>query len=54
MAPTTIADESECCLRTGDAGPIGNPWPGDIIERGRRHPDLRGELVKEVLVRRSE
>jgi hypothetical protein len=28
---------------------MGDPWPGDIIERGRRqHADLRGALVEEV------
>jgi hypothetical protein len=49
MALTTIADEVERYLRTGDADMMGDPWPGDIIERGRRqHADLRGALVEEV------
>ncbi len=49
MALTTIADEVERYLRTGDADMMGDPWPGDIIERGRRqHADLRGALVAEV------
>jgi len=49
MALTTIADEVERYLRTGDADIMGDSWPGDIIERGRRqHADLRGALVEEV------
>jgi hypothetical protein len=46
---STIADEIERYLRTGDADMMGNPWPGDILERGRRqHADLRGALLEEV------
>jgi hypothetical protein len=49
MALTTIAEEIERYLRTGDADMLGDPWPGDIIERGRRqHADLRGALIEEV------
>lgn len=49
MALTTIADEIERYLRTGDADMMGDPWPGDILERGRRQrADLRGALVEEV------
>lgn len=46
---STIADEIERYLRTGDADMMGNPWPGDILERGRRqHADIRGALLEEV------
>ena len=31
-----ISDEIERYLRTGEADMIGNPWAGDIMERGRR------------------
>lgn len=45
----TIADEIERYLRTGDADMMGHPWPGDIMERGRRqHADIRGALLAEV------
>jgi len=44
-----IAGEIERYLRTGEADMMGNAWPGDIMERGRRqHADLRGALVEEV------
>jgi hypothetical protein len=46
---STIADEIERYLRTGEADMMGNPWPGDIMERGRRqHADIRGALLEEV------
>jgi len=46
---STIADEIERYLRTGDADMDGWVWPGDFMERGRRqHADLRGALVEEV------
>ena len=46
---STIADEIERFLRTGDADMDGWAWPGDFMERGRRqHADLRGALVEEV------
>lgn len=46
---STIADEIERYLRTGGADMMGNPWPGDIMERGRRqHADIRGALLEEV------
>ncbi len=46
---STIADEIERYLRTGDADMMGDPWPGDILERGRRqHADIRGALLAEV------
>jgi hypothetical protein len=46
---STIADEIERYLRTGDADMMGHPWPGDIMERGRRqHADIRGALLEEV------
>jgi hypothetical protein len=46
---STIADEIERYLRTGDADMDGWAWPGDFMERGRRqHADLRGALVEEV------
>lgn len=48
-ASSTIADEIERYLRTGEADMMGNPWPGDIMERGRRqHADIRGALLAEV------
>ncbi|QRK08630.1 hypothetical protein JQX13_00070 [Archangium violaceum] len=49
MSPPTVAEEIERYLRTGDADMLGDAWPGDIMERGRRqHADLRGALVEEV------
>lgn len=46
---STIADEIERYLSTGEADMMGNPWPGDIMERGRRqHADIRGALLAEV------
>jgi hypothetical protein len=46
---STIADEIERYLRTGDAGMDAWAWPGDFMERARRqHADLRGALVEEV------
>ena len=50
MRPSpAIADEIERYLRTGDADMMGNPWPGDLLERGRRqHADIRGALLEEV------
>ncbi len=46
---STVADEIERYLRTGDADMTGHPWPGDIMERGRRqHADIRGALLEEV------
>jgi hypothetical protein len=30
---SSIADDIERYLRTGDADMMGNPWPGDITER---------------------
>ena len=46
---STIADEIERYLRTGDADMMGHPWPGDVMERGRRqHADIRGALLEEV------
>lgn len=48
-ASSTIADEIERYLRTGDAVMMGHSWPGDIMERGRRqHADIRGALLAEV------
>lgn len=48
-ASSTIADEIERYLRTGEADMMGNPWPGDLMERGRRqHADIRGALLAEV------
>ncbi len=45
----SIADEIERYLRTGEADMMGNPWPGDIMERGgRQHADIRGALLEEV------
>jgi hypothetical protein len=45
----TVAHEIEHYLRTGEADMMGNAWPGDILERGRRqHAELRGALVEEV------
>lgn len=44
-----VAGEIERYLRTGEADMMGDAWPGDIMERGRRqHADLRGALVDEV------
>lgn len=49
LSASTIADEIERYLRTGDADMMGNAWPGDIMERGRRqHADIRGALLAEV------
>jgi hypothetical protein len=49
MSKSTIADEIECYLRTGDADMDGSAWPGNFMERGRRqHDDLRGALIEEV------
>jgi hypothetical protein len=49
MPSPTIATEIERYLRTGDADMMGDAWPGDIVERGRRQrADLRGALVAEV------
>lgn len=49
MPTPSIADEIARYLRTGDADMMGNPWPGDILERGRRqHADIRGALLEEV------
>lgn len=49
MSGSTIADEIERYLRTGDSDSLCWAWPGDIFERGRRaHADLRGALVEEV------
>jgi hypothetical protein len=46
---STIADEIERYLRTGDADAEGWAWPGDLMERCRRqHADLRAALVDEV------
>lgn len=48
-SPSTIADEIERYLRTGNADMMGNPWPGDIVERGwRQHADIRGALLEEL------
>lgn len=48
LSSSTIADEIERYLRTGDADMMG-AWPGDIMERGRRqHADIRGALLAEV------
>ena len=48
-SPTTIADEVERYLRTGETDPYLAAWPGGVIEAGRRaHADLRGALVREV------
>jgi hypothetical protein len=48
-SPPTITEEIERYLRTGDVDVMGNAWPGDFMERGRRqHADLRGALVEEV------
>ena len=49
LSSSTVLGEIERYLRTGDADMMGNAWPGDIMERGRRqHADLRGALVEEV------
>ena len=47
MRPSpAIADEIERYLRTGDADMMGNPWPGDLLERGRRqHADIDRKSV---------
>ncbi len=46
---STIADEIERYLRTGDADMDGWAWPGDFMERERRqHADIRGALLAEV------
>ena len=48
-ASSTIADEIERYLRTGDADMDAWAWPGDFMERDRRqHADLRGALVAEI------
>jgi hypothetical protein len=36
-----FADEIERYLRTGEADMMGNPWPGDITERGLRQRSRR-------------
>lgn len=44
-----VAGEIERYLRTGEADMMGDAWPGDIMERGRRqHADIRGALLEEV------
>lgn len=49
LSSSTVLGEIERYLRTGDADMMGNAWPGDLMERGRRqHADLRGALVEEV------
>lgn len=49
LPPSIVASEIERYLRTGEADVMGNAWPGDIMEQGRRqHADLRGALVEEV------
>ncbi len=52
---TSVADEVDRYLRTGEADFMHPAWPGDsFMQRARRaHEDLRGALVAEVL-RRSE
>ena len=49
-APSTIADEVERYLRTGETDPHHAAWPGNgFMERANRaHDDLRGALVREV------
>jgi len=49
-AKTTIADEVERYLRTGETDPHHAAWPGNgFMERANRaHDDLRGALVREV------
>ena len=48
-AQATIADEIERYLRTGDADPVYQSWPGGFMERANRaHADLRGALVHRV------
>lgn len=54
MASSGIAEEIRRYVRTGEADATGSPWPGDIIERGRRqHADIRAALLEEVR-RRSQ
>lgn len=49
MSPPTIAGEIDRYLRIGKADMMGYPWPGDLMERGRRqHADIRGALLAEV------
>jgi len=50
MAPSTIADEVERYLRTGETDPHHAAWPGNgFMDRANRaHEDLRGGLVREV------
>jgi hypothetical protein len=49
-APTTIADEVERYIRTGETDPHHAAWPGNgFMERANHaHDDLRGALVREV------
>lgn len=49
-APSTIADDVERYLRTGETDPHHAAWPGNgFMERANRaHEDLRGALVREV------
>jgi hypothetical protein len=49
-APTTIADEVERYIRTGETDPHHAAWPGNgFMDRANRaHDDLRGALVREV------
>lgn len=48
--PSTISDEVERYLRTGETDPHHAAWPGiGFMERANRaHDDLRGALVREV------
>ena len=53
-AQSTINDEIERYLRTGESDPIYAAWSGNFMERANRaHEDLRGALVREVK-RRAE
>lgn len=46
---TSIPDEIERFLRTGDHDPVCTAWPGNVIERSNRADDeLRRALVAEV------
>lgn len=49
-APSTIADDVERYLRTGETDPHHAAWPGNgFMERANRaNEDLRGALVREV------
>jgi hypothetical protein len=46
---TTIADEVERHLLTGESDPLHSAWPGSLMERANRaHEDLRGAPVRAV------